>query len=204
MFLHLSTFKNLNPYSWFIIVAYIGASLFMQTYSGDISLEGFSFGLPIIGTIVYWSEHSASLIKNTDLNLKKADLFYRDLFLISYSLLLGDILSLLLQYNNSDARAWWTLFLYFSLLCNLIFAFIFSFIALMLNAHKRYTIIFSCFILIIFTFSKFWPYYISLVFIGKTNTYLVIMCFLLIVHLLFCSTYKLIRLFQLYCARSQS
>lgn len=189
-------YSNLNHYSWLIIAAYIGASLSMQTDTGDISLEGFSLGLPIIGALIYWSEHSAPLIKKNDFHLKKTDLFYRDIFLINYSLILGDILSLLFQYNNSDARGWWTLFLYFSVLYNLLFAFIFSLIALMLKSHKLYTLMFSCSILIIFTFSKFWPYSISLAFIGNTNTFLVIMCFLLIAHLLFCVMYKLIRLIQ--------
>lgn len=194
---YTATFKNLNVYSWSIIFVYICASFFMQNYSsGTISLEGFLFGLPIFGGIVYWSENSAQLIKKSDLELKEKEGFYRDLFLITYSSLLGDVLSLLFQYNNSDARAWWTLFLYFSTACNLVFAFIFSLVALMLNAHKFYTIIFSFFIFAIFIFSKFWPYSVSLLFIGETNTFLVIMCFLLIVHLFFSIAYRLIRSFH--------
>jgi len=195
---YLSTFRNLNLYSWLIIFAYICANFAMQDYySGKLSLEGFFFGLPVIGGIVYWSEYSARLIKKSEHHLKKKDLFFRDFFLISYSCLLGDILSLIFQYNNSDARAWWTLALYFSSACNLMFAFIFSLIALMLNSHRLYTAIFSFLMLVIFTCSKFWPYYLSLSVIGKTNTFLVILCFLIIVHLLFSITYKLTQVFQL-------
>jgi hypothetical protein len=194
----LATVKYLNLYSWAIIFAYICASLFMQDYhSKTISLEGFFLGLPVIGVMVYWSEHSARLIKMSELSLKKNELLFRDMFLICYSALLGDLFSLIFQYGNSDVRAWWTLFLYFSGICYLIFAFIFSLIALMLHAHKLYTIVFSCFIFIIFAFSKFWPHTISIIFFGKIDTFFAIMAILILVHLILSMGNKIMKKFSL-------
>ncbi|CEK10127.1 conserved membrane protein of unknown function [Legionella hackeliae] len=184
-------FKILNRYSWLILLAYLGATFSMQLDSHKFSFEAFLFGLSLILIMVYWSEYAAPSEKVDESKIDKIEVFLRDLFLISYSLMLGDILSLLFQYDNSDMRGWWTFFLYFSFLCNVVFAFAFSLIASMMRNHKMYTIIFSCILLTVFTFSKFWPLYKSVLFLGEINTFLVIMCSLIGMHLLIAIVFKL-------------
>lgn len=186
--------KHLNAFSWLIILTFFVASFLMEYFSNSRSLEGFIITLPLIIATVYWSENSAYLLKKTDFQLTRGEVFRRDLFLIFFSFIASGLLSLLFQYNNSDMRGWWPLFMYTTSVYGLIFTVIFSYSALIVNNHKMYLIIFSFIISIIILFSKFWPYYISVFFIGSINTYLVIMCSLISFHLLVCSAYKLINL----------
>ncbi|STX46851.1 Uncharacterised protein [Legionella hackeliae] len=82
-------FKILNRYSWLILLAYLGATFSMQLDSHKFSFEAFLFGLSLILIMVYWSEYAAPSEKVDESKIDKIEVFLRDLFLISYSLMLG-------------------------------------------------------------------------------------------------------------------
>ncbi|ASQ47454.1 hypothetical protein [Legionella clemsonensis] len=76
--------KNLNKYSWFILITFIFAVFAMSYQTTNASLDGFIQTLPLI-IFAFWSEKSARLIKQAEANLKKVELFNRDTFLLSVS-----------------------------------------------------------------------------------------------------------------------
>jgi len=132
--------KNLNKYSWLLLITFIFAVFAMSYQTANTSFDGFIQTLPLIIIFVFWSEKSAQLIKQTESNLKKVQLFNRDIFILSFSFLLGFLISLLFAYDNSDAKAWWVLIIYFISMHGLIFSLIFSAIALLIKNHKAYTL----------------------------------------------------------------
>ena len=187
--------NRLNGYSWSILVAFICATFAMGYHTAGISFEGFFQALPLIILMVYWCEKSARYIKQPECNLKKVELFNRDLFILSFSFFLACLLSLVFAYNNSDAKGWWTLIIYFITLYGLFFAIIFSAIALLIKNHKIYTMIFSFLIILLVSFGSFLPHYISLPSLGSVDTFFVATCVLLIVHCLFAVSCKVAGLF---------
>lgn len=194
------TFKNvkfnLNKYSWSILIAFICATFSMLHHTANISLEDFVQTFPLILVAIYYSEKLAPFINQPDHSLKKAQLFARDLFILSFSFLLGCLLSLILSYNNSDAKGWWTLIVYLITLYGLFFSVLFSTIVLLIENHKKYTIVFSLIIIIFVSIGTFFPHYIFIPLLGNIDTFYVITCLLLIIHLLFAINYKIIRFFQ--------
>ena len=187
--------KRLNRYSWSIIVAFICATFAMQYHTASISLKDFFQALPLIVIAVFWCEKSAHTIKQPERNLKKTELFNRDLFILSFSFLLACLISLLFTYDNSDAKGWWVLIIYFITLYGLFFSLIFSVIALLIKNHKIYTMIFSFLIIVLVSLGSFFPHYTSLPLIGSIDTFFVVTGSLLIIHCLFAIGYKVVRLF---------
>lgn len=186
---------QLNGYSWSIIVAFICATFAMQYHTANIYLKDFFQALPLIVIAVYWSEKSRYSIKQPELNLKNAELFNRDFFILSLSFLLACLISLTFSYDNSDAKGWWVLIIYFITIYGLFFSLIFSAIALLIENHKIYTMIFSFLIIVLVSFGFFFPHDISLPLIGSINTLFVVTGSLLIIHCLFAIGYKVVRLF---------
>ncbi len=186
--------KGLNGFSWSIIIGFICVSFAMQFRANSYFYEILNV-LPLILAIIYWCKKSASLLSLNDHNLKNKEIFNRDLFLLSFNFFLGFLISLCFAYNNSDAKSWWTLFIYFMTIYALIFSVIFSFFALLIPNHKTYTLIFSFLIIILSSFGNFLPQYSVLPLIGKTETFYLITCSLLIVHCVLAITYKIISIF---------
>ena len=110
----------------------------MQYHTASISFKDIFQTLPLIIIAVYWCEKSAHSIKQPEYNLKNTALFNRDLFILSFGFLLGCLVSLLFAYNNSDAKGWWALIIYFITLYGLLFSVVFSVIALLIKNHKTY------------------------------------------------------------------
>ena len=187
--------RRLNGYSWSVIVAFIFASIAMEYNTYHLSLESTYLSLPLIFIAVYWCEHAACLVRSPDYKLTKIESFNRDLFAISFSFFLACLLSLLFQYNNSDAKGWWGLYIYYIGLYGLVFSFLFSLIALIIPSHKTYTLVFSFIIVSFLSVTKFYPSYVTVVFIGEIDSYFVITCSLLFGHFLFFIGWKLSRLF---------
>lgn len=183
----------LNSYSWSMIIAFIGAVIAMQ-YHTVRSLEGFFLTLPLVITAIVWSELRAPLLKADDSALTKKTTFYRDLFLITFSFLLSGFLSLWFEYNNSDVRGWWPLIVYFNGSYGILFAFIFSKIARFLpKNHKIYTFVFSFAIVVYVSFASFFPYNLSILSLGRINTFFLVLCLLIALHLLFALIYQVYR-----------
>lgn len=189
--------RQLNGYSWSIIVAFICATFAMQYHTANISLKDFFQALPLIVIAVYWCEKSRYSIKQPELNLKNAELFKRDFFILSFSFLLACLISLIFSYDNSDAKGWWVLIIYFITLYGLFFSLVFSIIALLIKNHKIYTMIFSFLIIALVSFGGFFPHDISLPLIGSIDTFFVATGSLLIIHCLFAISYKVVRLFSM-------
>lgn len=177
--------RRLNGYSWSIIVAFIGAMFAMQYHTASLSLKDFFLILLLIIIMIYWCEKSAYSIKHPEFNLKKTELFKRDLFILSFSFLLACLISLMFSYNNSDAKGWWPLIICFTTLYGLAFSFVFSIIALLIKNHKTYTIIFSFLIMVLVSLGSFFPHYTPLPLLGHVDTFFAVTCLLLIVHFLF-------------------
>ncbi|MGV3739795.1 MAG: hypothetical protein ACO1N3_00675 [Gammaproteobacteria bacterium] len=187
--------RRLNGFSWAIIIAFIGSSFAMQYHTNSSFYEFFDI-VPLIILAIYWCEKSASAINLNEHHLKNKKIFNRDLFLLSFSFFLGFLLSLCFAYNNSDAKSWWTLFIYFMTIYSLIFSFIFSLLALLIKNHKVYTLIFSLLIILLASFGNFLPHYGTLPLIGKIDTFYLITCSLLIVHCLLAIIYRIIVVFS--------
>lgn len=188
--------KILNKYSWLLLITFIFAVFAMSYQTTNTSFDGFIQTLPLIIIFVFWSEKSAQLIKQTESNLKKAQLFNRDTFILSFSFLLGCLISLLFAYDNSDAKGWWVLIIYFISLYGLIFSLIFSGMALLIKNHKTYILIFSLLIIGLISGEKFFPYYTFIPLLGYIDTFYAITSILLIIHCLFAINCKIIRAFQ--------
>ncbi len=188
--------KNLNKYSWSILVAFICATFSMLYRTANVSFEGFFQTLPLIIIAVYYCEKLSPLISRSEHNLKKSELFKRDLFILSFSFLLACLLSLALSYNNSDVKGWWSLIVYFITPYGLFFSVFFSVVALLIKNHKAYTIFFSFLIIIFVSMGKFFPPYTFIPLLGNIDTFYVITSSLLIFHCLFAINYKIIKIFQ--------
>ncbi len=186
--------KGLNGFSWAIISAFICASFAMQ-YHTNSSLYEFFNVLPLILAAVYWCEKSAHLIDLPECELKTESLFNRDLLILSFSFLLGCLISLCFAYNNSDAKGWWFFIIYFMTLYGLIFSSVFSIFALVIKNHKIYTLIFSSLVIGLISLGSFLPHDVPLPFIGNTETFYAVTCLLLIAHCLFAIICKITRVF---------
>lgn len=177
--------KNLNGYSWSILIAFICVLFAMHYHTANISFAGIFQTLPLIIIAVYTSEKLASLISQPEYNLKKSRLFTRDVFILSFSFLFACLLSLIFSYNNSDARGWWPLIIYFITLYGLLFSLFFSAVALLIKNHKAYTIIFALIIIVLVSMGQFFPSYTFIPMLGDIETFYLITCSLLILHCLF-------------------
>lgn len=188
--------KNLNKYSWLLLITFICAVFAMSYQTVNTSFDGFIQTLPLIIIFVFWSEKSAQLIKQTEGNLKKAQLFNRDTFILSFSFLLGYLISLLFAYDNSDVKGWWVLIIYFISLYGLIFSLIFSGMALLIKNHKAYTLVFSLLIIGLVSAGKFFPPYTFIPLLGYIDTFYAVTGALLILHCLFAIYCKASHTFQ--------
>lgn len=189
-------YLNLNKYSWSILVAFICAACAMLSRTANVSLQDFVQTVPLIIIAVYYCETLAPLINRPDDSRKKAKAFTRDLFIISFSFLFAGLLCLLLPYNTSDVNGWWPLMIYFITLYGVFFSVFFSAIALLMENHKTYTLIFSFLIIVFVPAGQFFPHPPLISYFGHGDTFYRITGSLLILHGLFAVNYKLFRLFQ--------
>ena len=188
--MHIDIYKkeydfSLNIFSWAILVTFLCASLVMQVYPSGFSFEGPLLALPVICLIMYWSEKEVRFLKENDSDLTSLNKFQRNFFITAYSMNIGNLISLLLQYNNSDVRGIWPIAIYYTFFVSVIFSLLFSMISYALPTHKRYSIAFSFVIFTVFSISKFWPYYVAVPYVGQTSFYTVVMVSLISIHLLF-------------------
>lgn len=188
--------KNLNKYSWSLLVAFVCAVFAMHYHTANISFADFFQTLPLIIIAVYCCEKLAPLIIQPERKLKKSKLFTRDLFILSFGFLFGSLLSLIFSYNNSDVRGWWSLIIYFITIYGVLFSICFSAIAILIKNHKAYTIIFSLIIMVLVSIGRLLPSYVFISPVGNIETFYVTTCSLLILHCLFTIGYKIIRTFE--------
>lgn len=164
----------------------------MEYFSYKFSMESIYFSFPLIVAFIFWSERAAVVLQKHDGSTTKTERFNRDLFLISFSFISGDLLSLLFQYNNSDTIAWWPLAIYFISAFGILFAIVFSLIAMMLNNHKKYTLIYSLVLILNLMFISFMMHLDPLSIFARYETFYIIFLLLIGIHLLLCLGYKAI------------
>ncbi|MBY0544729.1 MAG: hypothetical protein K2Q14_04185 [Gammaproteobacteria bacterium] len=181
-----------NIYSWVLFIIYLTVVTTMEYFSYKFSLESIYFSLPLMAAFIFWSERTILVIQKPDGSITKTERFKRDLFLISFSFISGHLLSLLFQYNNSDALGWWPLAIYFISAFGILFAIIFSLIAMMLNNHKKYTLIYSITIILTLIFISLMMHLDSFSFFARSETFYIIFLLLGGIHLLLCLGYKAI------------
>lgn len=159
----------------------------MNLKSPYISIEGITFTLPFVLYMSFFTKKSAYLAFSKDSELTKRQVFFRDFFLINYSFVLAGFLSLLFQYDNSDARAWWPLFVYLNYFYGVVFSLLFAFIGKLLQAHKVYTLNFSIVILFMLTLTKYWNYSLGYY---HLESYFIFLTAIIVLHLFLCMAFK--------------
>lgn len=93
---------KINAYALFISVLFVSISFLMEYFSKHKSFENFIITMPLIIITCFWCKNSSYLIKKSDSQLNRNQIFKRDMFLIFYSFICSDLIYLLFQYNNID------------------------------------------------------------------------------------------------------
>lgn len=165
----------------------------MEYFSYQFSMEQIYNSFPLTLMFILWSEKTTDAIQRNDGSKTKIERFRLDFFLISYSFIFGDLISLIFQYNNSDALGWWPIGNCIVSAFGLIFAFIFSLIAMLLNNHRKYTALYSIIIITSLIIISFMMYLDPLSVYAQSKAFYMIFFMLLALHFVFCVGYKAIR-----------
>lgn len=183
----------LNIYSLSIVITFICAMFAMHYRVSHISLLDFFQTLPLIVLGIYFSERLSNFINQPESKFKNNQLFIRDLLILSFSFLLGCLVSLIFSYNISDVKGWWSLIIYFITIYGVLFSTVFSIIGLLIKNHKKYTLIFAFIIFTLVSVGGFFPSYIFVPYLGNIETFYVATSSLLIFHCLFAIGCKIMK-----------
>lgn len=171
-----------------LLILYFIAATAMQ-YHTTTSWPEALMALPVIGYGIFCS----CLIKKifNQGHLIKHDIFRKDLYAIVISFIIGSLLLIILNYNNSDMKAWWGLWLYFMLFFGLIFSVIYALIktTLKITSHA-YTIIYSYLIIGMYILLQFLPMRINVLSLGEIEPFYLLTVILIFTHLGSCLLLK--------------
>lgn len=170
-----------------LILSYLLAVMSMNLKSPYFSMEAFIYTLPVVLAMLFFIKKNACLLFLPDNRLTREQVFSRDFFCMNYSFVLSGFLSLLFQYDNSDASAWWPLFVYLNYFFGMLFSVLFASMAKLLQAHRTYTLISSVIILIVFTFTKYWNVFLGNYYLEGYYTVLIVLS---LIHLALCIMFK--------------
>lgn len=182
-----------NKYSWIVVLVYLATVVTFEYHSSAVPWQGLYLTSPLIFIYIFWSESITPILKKDEHAINKTESFNRDLFLINFSFILGGLVSFLVQYNNTDLAGWWPLVFWFITLFGFLFAFAFSLIALILDSHKRYTFIFSIFIILIFPPFNFLAYTMPFSIFAHHCSFYAITGFLLGLHMTLALGYRILK-----------
>ncbi|HAU0661265.1 TPA: hypothetical protein JBG89_11585 [Legionella pneumophila] len=180
--------KKINRYTWLIIVCYLSGTLAMeyQTYKFSGPLEGVFMTFPLVMAFIYWSYKNNKIFLLNSSEMTKKEAFKTDLFLISTSFLLAGFLSLMMDLDNSDLRAFWPFLIFFISIYGFIFSLIYALSGLFLNEnHTKYTLFFASAIMLIYSLISFLPRKIGLLNGGEIEVFYALSIILLFLHLVF-------------------
>ncbi|WP_131795977.1 hypothetical protein [Fluoribacter gormanii] len=180
--------KKINRYTWLIIVCYLSGTLTMeyQTYKFSVPLEGVFMTFPLVMAFIYWSYKNNKIFLLNSSVMTKKEAFKTDLFLISTSFLLAGFLSLMMDLNNSDLRAFWPFLIFFISIYGFVFSLIYALLGLFLNEnHKKYTLFFASAIMLIYSLLSFFPRKIGLLNSAEIEIIYALPIILLFLHLVF-------------------
>lgn len=186
--------KQINRYTWLIIICYLSGSLAMeyQSYKLSVPFEGMFMTLPLVLAFIYWSQKNNKLLFLKSSEITKKEGFKIDLFLITTPFLLAGFVSLMMDLNNSDLRAFWPFFIFFVSLFGFIFSLFYSLSGLaFIESHKKYTVFFSVVIMSIYSLLSFLPRRVGVFNLMEIETFYAIPILLLTLHLVFISGFQL-------------
>lgn len=186
--------KQMNRYTWLIIICYLSATLAMeyQNYKISVPFEGVFMTLPLVLAFIYWSQKNNSLLSLKGSGIIKKEEFKIDLFLITTSFLLAGFVFLIMNLNNSDLRAFWPFFIIFISVFGYIFSLIYALLGLLLDEnHKQYTLIFSIIIMSVYSLLSIFPSKVQVLNIMEIETFYAISILLLSLHLGFILGFQL-------------
>lgn len=180
-----------NRYSWLLAIVYLATAFSMESHSYTSFLEGTYYSVPLIIIMILWSEMSTRIINADDFTITRKEAFKRDLFLITFGFMVAFTFPLIFEYNNSDALGWWPLVILIGCLYGLFYALVFSLISLIIDHHKKQTIVFVFLIIMLILIENIIPMvmlprYISVLFFGEIELFHVVMWLFLFIYLLFC------------------
>ena len=175
-----------NKYSWILFLTYISVIFTMQYQATSGSWESIYMTSPLIVSFIFWSEKINFLIQKSSITLEKSDSFRVDFFLISFSFLLGELLSFLFQFNNTDLRGWWGLALSFVTAYGILFSLIYSLFARLIDNHRKYTYIFSLMLIFWILVDSLLTYGMPLSFFALDEAFYGFTGVLIIIHILIC------------------
>lgn len=181
---------RLNRYSIALIFVYLLAIVVMEYGTSSHWSEGLIKTGPLILAMVIWSEIlTTRLTYKTPVSI--ADSFHRDFFIINYATLFAFIASLLGEYNNIDAKGWWTFLIIVAELYGMIIGFVSASCALLLDRqHFRYTLIFALILFINFSTLKLMPASVHTIALGNIGIFPLCTIILLSVHAIICLSYR--------------
>ena len=185
---------RLNKYSLFLITIYFLVVVVMGYHSNVMQWEGLFISAPFILPFVFWSQFRTRPKTEEE---DQFTAFYQDFFNISYSFLIGELLSILMQYNNSDVRGWWLFALCFIMIIGFIIALIYSLGCLLLDQHKRYTQTCSFIIVVFLIFMSIIHILNPLSIIASDSFFYGVLMTVLTLHLCGCITWKILKSKQL-------
>lgn len=192
--------KQINRYTWLIIICYLSGILAMeyQSYKISVPFEGVFMTLPLVLFFIYWSQKNNKLLLLNGSEITKKDEFKIDLFLITTSFLLAGFVSLLMDFNNSDLRAFWPFYIFFISVFGFIFSLIYSLSGHFFKVnHKKYTLFFSVAITSIYSLISVFPRRIGGLNLVEIETFYAISILLLSLHLGFILGFQLKQLKKL-------
>ncbi|MBA2649177.1 MAG: hypothetical protein H0U75_06170 [Legionella sp.] len=178
--------KQINPYSWLIIIFYLLGTLVMEykTYSYSFPFTGILLTSPLIVTFIYFSQKNYKLLLKNGL-LSKKDGFKIDLLLMSTAFLLSGCVLLIVQLNNSDFRSIWPLYLFFISFYGFVFSFLYALIGYLFNTnHKKYTLFLSSIVILVYSSMPLFPKNGWVFNISNVEPFYVLSILLLSLHLL--------------------
>lgn len=171
-----------------LLTLYVIAATAMQYHTTTSWSEGL-IGLPVIGIGILFTFLAKKLTKNE--RQSKRDVFRQDLYAIIIAFIIGSLLLIILNYDNSDMKAWWGLWLYFMMFFGLIFSFIYALIktTLKITSHA-YTVIYSYLIIGMFILLQFLPMRINVLSLGNIELFYLLTVILIFTHLGSCLLLK--------------
>lgn len=101
---------------------------------------------PLVILLIVWSEIKFPKEKK----MIPPNCYNWDFFILTYTFVIGGLLTLILQFRIYEAMDLWPLYLYFITILGIAFALVYSLLALVLDKHKRYTVLYCAIIAFLF------------------------------------------------------
>lgn len=99
--------------------------------------------------------------------------FSYDIYMITYSCVIGSIIMIIFEDKNVDVLGWWPVAIVFFSITGLVFATFFAVVALFMGPHKQYTRYFFYIIILFFLMSTVFPKYFNVLMTGLVVSHII-------------------------------